>query len=69
MNLKRAYHITQPDSLEKREPQPCLCGSNDDRRAAFAFLRSFLAASMVKQEGLCEKYYDLYKAKKDQTPW
>jgi hypothetical protein len=24
MNLKRVYHITQPDSLEKRDHHPCL---------------------------------------------
>jgi hypothetical protein len=68
MNLKRPYHITQPDdSLEKRNPHPCLCGSNDGQRITFIFLRAFLGAGMVKHENLCEKCYKLYKAKQDQA--
>lgn len=69
MHPKRPYHITQPDSLGKREQRPCLCGSADERRVAFALLRSFLAASMVKPEDRCKECYDLYQAKKNQTPW
>ena len=68
MNLKRPYHITQPDSPEKRNPHRCLCGSNDVKRITFIFLRSFLGAGMVKHENLCEKCYELYKAKQDQAP-
>jgi hypothetical protein len=69
MNQRSFYHITQPESVLKRDYQPCLCGSNDGKRVAFMFLRGFLASNMVKPENLCQKCYDLYQAKKDQTPW
>jgi hypothetical protein len=54
MSQSKPYHITQPDSLEKRDYQPCLCGSNDGKRVAFASLRSFLAASIIKEEEVCK---------------
>jgi hypothetical protein len=40
----------QPDSLDKRDSQLCRCGSCDGKRVAFAFLRSFLVSSMVREE-------------------
>ena len=61
MSQNRPYHITQLNSLEKRDYQPCLCGSNDGKHVAFVCVRSFLAASMVKEEELCKDCLAVFK--------
>jgi hypothetical protein len=68
MKLKRPFHISPPDSLEKRDHHSCLCGINDLNRLTFLFLGGFLGSGIVEQEELCEKCYELYMAKQDQTP-
>jgi len=67
MNLRRPYHITQPDSLQRRDYRHCLCGSNDVKRITFVFLRAFVGEGTVKAEELCKKCYALYKASQDQA--
>jgi hypothetical protein len=67
MSQNRPYHITQPDSLEKRDYQPCLCGSNDANRVAFALLRSFLAASMVKEAEVCKDCLAVFKRHRERS--
>jgi hypothetical protein len=60
----RKYHITQPESLATHRRRPCLCGSHDGKRVAFAFLPQFLAAGMVQPEDLCEPCSEIYEQKR-----
>jgi hypothetical protein len=57
------YHITQPDHWDK-PPEPCLCGSNDEKRVAFDKVRLFIVVGSVQQDQICKECWEEFERRR-----